>query len=109
MDILDLINKLRETDRYIETIYLNGGCYQFHLFLESLFPECMAYINEDKNHIISKYQGKFYDITGEVDPTGFRPLRAGEFRQVEKWSFAKYSYLTVEECPHCLEPLLIEP
>ena len=69
MDILLFITILRESDRYIETIYLNGGCYQFHLILKTFFSDCVAYINKDKDHVITLYKGNYYDITGIVDGT----------------------------------------
>jgi hypothetical protein len=47
-DMLFLINSIRETDKYISDIYLNGACYQFHLMLKKFAPECEARITKEK-------------------------------------------------------------
>jgi hypothetical protein len=62
-DMLRFINAIRQTDRYISDIYLNGACYQFHLLLKTFFPECEPYISKEKDHVITKYAGRYYDIT----------------------------------------------
>ena len=106
--ILDFINNLRVTDRYIKYIYLNGGCYQFHLLLKKIYPSAVAYISDHKNHIVTKYRGKFYDIMGIVDNVdGYTKLTEEEKRIVENWSFHKYNLLKLTECPSCDEPITL--
>lgn len=106
MKILIFIDSLRETDFYIEHIYLQGGCYQFHLLLAKLFKGCEPYINKSENHIITKYRGKFYDIKGIVSGDQFRPLRKDEISRVSKWSFKDHNLIQLNECPNCEEPLV---
>lgn len=105
--MLFFINSLRETDTYIADIYLNGGCYQFHLLLKKLAPRCKPYINKGKSHVITKYQGKYYDITGEVSPNGFTKMTSDEINRALKWSFAKHMALQISECPACEEPIIV--
>ena len=111
MEILTVINSLRESDKYIKTIFLEGGCYQFHLFLKALFPECMAMINEERDHVITHYQGKYYDITGEVKNVSvgydFNYLTLSNISLVESWSFSGNKILSLGECQYCEEPILI--
>lgn len=109
MDIDFFIKSLRESDFYIRHIFLNGSCYQFYLLLSKFFPGCEPWISEEQVHIITKYNGKFYDVRGEVSSGGFRPLRQKEVKTVEKWSFQKMNSLKIGECPFCEEPLVYTP
>lgn len=106
MEINFFIESLRESDSYIRHLFLNGSCYKFHLLLSKFFPGCEAWISEEKIHIITKYDGKFYDIRGEVSSDGFRLLKGSEIKKVEKWSFEKINLLKIGECPFCEEPLV---
>lgn len=112
MEILTVINSLRESDKYIKTIFLEGGCYQFHLFLKALFPECMAMINVEQDHVITEYNGKYYDIQGELDTIDFEEsdfeyIHNDDLGIVEGWSFSGNMILSLGECQYCEEPILI--
>lgn len=102
-----LIDALRETDMYIETIFTQGGCYKFHLFLATIFQNTTPLINKSKDHIISRVSYKCYDITGEVSCEGYSQLTPDEVKMCEEWSFSKRSYLSLGECPNCEEPLIV--
>lgn len=106
VNILDFITALRKSDGYIEYIYTQGSCYQFHLMLSELFDGCTPYVNNEVNHVVTKRDDKFYDITGVVDGN-FRPLTKKDLRIVKKWSFANNNLLKITECPYCEEPLVI--
>lgn len=109
MKILDFIDTLRGTDFYIKHIYLRGGCYQFHLLLSKMYKGCVPYISAVKDHIVTKYRGKYYDICGEIDcPDGYTKLTTDELIMVNKWSFAHNNLLLLTECPYCEEPLTFE-
>ncbi len=97
----DLITSLRNTDIYIEKIYLNGGCYQFYLFLKSIYLDAAPYINAEKNHIATKIGEHLYDITGRVTEEMY-PLTARDEEDCKCWSFWKFNWL-YKECPHCGE------
>ena len=103
-----LVNSLRKTDRYIEIIFTQGGCYQFHLFLKNIFPDAIPFIHQNKDHIISKIGNKFFDITGFVENENeYSPLKKSELEIVEKWSFSRTHLLQLKECPFCEEPLVV--
>ena len=104
--MLFLIDSIRETDRYIADIYLNGGCYQFHLMLKKFAPECEARITKDRNHIVTYFRGKCFDITGIVEGQ-FESLNHYEIEMAAKWSFAKNKVLQICECPVCEEPIVV--
>lgn len=48
-----------------QQVYTEGSCYHFYLILKEVFPDAEPYYDED--HIITKINDKFYDITGEVN------------------------------------------
>jgi len=105
-DMLRFINALRQTDKYISDIYLNGACYQFHLMLKKFAPECEARITKEKNHIVTYFKGRYFDITGIVEGH-FEPLNNYEIDMASKWSFVKNKALQIGECPVCGEPIVV--
>lgn len=111
MEIETLIKNLRETDPYIETIFSEGSCYKFYLFLRLLYPTARAMINKNRDHVITEYKGRYYDITGrliDVDVCcDFGYLTLSNLELVEGWSFSKYHMLQVGECEYCEEPVLV--
>lgn len=106
-DMLRFINALHQTDRYIEMIYMNGACYQFHLLLKTFFPESKPYISKEKDHVITKYEGKYYDITGEVSGNWYTPMTESEIDMASGWSFHRTKVIQIGECPHCEEPIVV--
>ena len=103
MSTLTFITALRESDPYIQNIYLSGGCYQLYKILKTLYADAVPYLNADKDHIVTRIDGQFYDITGIV--TGaFTPLSADDVAMCEKWSFAR-NYWLYRDCPQCEEPV----
>ena len=105
-DILQFINALRKTDKYIEMIYLNGACYQFHLLLKTFFPKSKPYISKEKDHVITKYNGKYYDITGEILGNWYTPMTEIEIDMASRWNFHRTKVIQIGECPRCGEPIV---
>jgi hypothetical protein len=107
-----LIEALRNSDLYIKDIYLFGGCYQFYLFLKTIYPDAKAFISKDKQHVVTQVYGKMFDIQGIVSPrdeNNFRPLiEESEVNECQSWSFHKHNRLQVNECPNCGEPICYE-
>ena len=108
VDILTFINSIRESDRYIKTIYLNGGCFQFYVLLQIIFGGCEPLINEDENHVVTRYKGKIYDITGEIKEGRYNSMTVEQLRMCEKWSFSKSRALITGRCQYCDEPIVID-
>lgn len=105
--MLRFINTIRQTDKYIEMIYMNGACYQFHLLLKTFFHESKPYISKEKDHVITRYSGKYYDITGEVSGNWYTPMTESEIDMASAWSFHKTKVIQIGECPHCEEPIVV--
>lgn len=64
---LKLISEIRNSFADSVYVYTNGSCWEFYKILKCVYPEAEAYYNSD--HVITKINGKFYDITGEVECT----------------------------------------
>jgi hypothetical protein len=102
------IECIRTTDFYISQIYLNGGCYQFHLLLKNFAPESEPRINKEKTHIVTYFKGKHFDVLGTVDSTiEYCPLTEEDVQMASKWSFSKSRLIQLKECPHCCEPITV--
>jgi hypothetical protein len=107
MNILTFIDELRNSDGYIHHIYTKGSCYRFHILLSKMYKNTIPYISGNMDHIITRYRGKFYDISGEVSCLdGYRKLSKDELPFVENWSFHKNNLIVLDECPHCEEALI---
>jgi len=109
---LDIIRALKETEPFIEMIFMQGGCYKFHEFLRTLYPyDAELYINKDKNHVITRIKGKYYDISGLVNNNDRQYRKADDYdiAKVREWSFSKNYMLKVGECPACEEPICVTP
>jgi len=63
--IIEFIKIIRESFVGAETVYTKGSCYQFYRILKQVFPQAVAYY--DVSHVITDIDGRFYDITGEVE------------------------------------------
>jgi hypothetical protein len=109
---LEFIDVLRNSDRYIETIYMNGGCYQFHLVLKALYPEAIPkMVNMGGNckgcdHVITQIGEKYYDIGGEFPILNYELYDIDD--KVTRWSFWKNNGFCAE-CPKCEEPVFFNP
>lgn len=105
--IITFITALRNSDPYIQDIYLYGGCYQFHLLLKSIYPECEPRITRQKNHIVSYYKGNYYDITGQIQNRILYPLTPKDLEIVSNWSFRKHKAIQLCKCHVCEEPIVV--
>jgi len=67
--IENIISAIRDIHSDINDICLNGSCMNFHVVLRRIFPNAEPYFNID--HVITKINGNFYDITGKVNPKDY--------------------------------------
>lgn len=70
--ILNIIANIRDSHPDMVSTYTQGGCMWFFTILRSIFPEAVAFYNSD--HIITKIDKHYYDITGTVIPKGYLPF-----------------------------------
>lgn len=60
----EFISTIRDSFIGSQQVYTEGSCYHFYLILKKVFPDAEPY--SDLDHIITKINNKYYDITGEV-------------------------------------------
>lgn len=63
--ILKIIKAIRLSFLEAGIIYTMGACYGFYQILKAIFPESVAYMTSNEQHIVTKIDDKFYDIHGE--------------------------------------------
>lgn len=80
--ILNLISVIRDSHPTMVEIFTKGSCLNFHLILRSVYPEAEPYY--DQNHIITKIDNYYYDITGVVNPKGYLRYDGMGFSQMLK-------------------------
>ncbi|QDT46182.1 hypothetical protein Pan258_01990 [Symmachiella dynata] len=64
-EVIAFIKVVRDSFHDASIVYTFGGCYGFHLILKHVFPSAIPYLTEEKNHIVSRIDGRYYDIYGE--------------------------------------------
>jgi hypothetical protein len=96
MKPINLINSIRASFIGAEHVYTHGSCFQFYRILNAAFPGAEPYILDD--HIITKIDGFYYDITGFVDGTGSVPY---EDNYLDECRFSLWDCGL--ECPNCDE------
>lgn len=71
--ILRFINRFKRSNPVaMEKAFTEGNCYWFAVILKKMFDGEIIY-NPVQNHFALLLNDMAYDITGEVDPTGFFP------------------------------------
>lgn len=105
--ILNVVKTLRNADPCIATIFTQGGCYQFYLFINSIDQDAVPLINDKEDHVAVCLRGFVFDINGEVrNRYEYKMMTDEQIKKAETWSFSRTKYLSFGECPNCEEPLL---
>lgn len=65
-EVLDFIKVIRNSFPCAQIVYTFGACYGFHKILEQRFGGYAYFDDEQKNHIVTKIDDKFFDICGLV-------------------------------------------
>lgn len=76
----EFISTIRDSFIGSQQVYTEGSCYHFYLILKKVFPNAEPFYDED--HIVTKIDDKYYDITGEIR----RPDRGTLFERVPSYS-----------------------
>ena len=67
INIENFIAKIRDSFIGSQQVYTEGSCYHFYLILKEVFIDAECWYDED--HVVTKIDNKFYDITGEISKT----------------------------------------
>ncbi len=98
----EFIALIRESFVGAEYVYTNGSCLKFHQILKAVFPSAEAYYSDPRcDHVVTKIDGHFYDITGIV---------SGEESSVYDGQCDHAIcdlFMTGVDCPRCDEPVVI--
>lgn len=62
----EFISTIRDSIVGSQEIYTGGSCYHFYKILKFVFPEAEAFYDQD--HVVTKIDGNYYDITGKISP-----------------------------------------
>ena len=92
--LIEAIRVLRHSHRSVCNIFTEGACYEFYKFLKIIYPQSEAYYNG--NHVYTKIDGEFYDITGRVPFTemgerGLRLMTEDDKLFAEEWAMKEYN------------------
>ncbi|HPJ65958.1 MAG TPA: hypothetical protein PK243_10585 [Flexilinea sp.] len=74
----------KESNPLAVEIYTRGGCFKFFKILQSKFPEAEAFYDGD--HVITKIDGKYYDINGVQNPGNHLRMTTEQQDDAESWS-----------------------
>ena len=91
-DPVDFISTISDLDPSLKRICLNGACYKFHLVLKSAFPEAVAYMNEQRDHVVTKIGTDLYDISGKLPRkrhADYHEMTPKEIEVASKWAHRK--------------------
>lgn len=91
MEIEKFLKELRECfpDGIAKKVFTEGSCARLSFMLKEMYPEGDVMWNED--HATFRYQGRLYDITGEVQDENYLKLEEHyNKKQIEKIRNLKY-------------------
>jgi hypothetical protein len=75
--------------KFAEHMFTNGNCFHFAVILKHLYPEGeIAYSLSLGGHFVFLFQGRYWDITGEVFPEKV-PQLFDEIMSVDETYYAR--------------------
>ena len=64
--IENFLKELRESADIQFKIFTEGSCFRLYIILKTIYPKAKPYWSDLENHCVTKINGKFYDIGGEI-------------------------------------------
>lgn len=101
MVVSEFVEMLRGSFQGSEVVYTQGSCLKLAIILARLFGTAI-YWSDEKEHAISEYWDKYYDITGEVIKTDdYRLITPDQLSELKdtRFRFDLQGYV----CPNCDE------
>ncbi len=77
--ILSQIEAIRNSRADNAHYFSNGGCWQFFEILRAFYPEAQPWTDGD--HVVTRIDGKLYDIGGTV----YEPMGRSEIKTAHRW------------------------
>ena len=60
------ISRIRTAHSQMGNIFTRGGCFDFHLILQEVWPEAIPFYDTKNRHVVTEIGGNLYDIHGDV-------------------------------------------
>lgn len=64
-EFIEIFKKGFNEEELVKT-FTQGNCYHFAVILKDIYPDGVIEYDYVNGHFIFNYEGKYYDITGEV-------------------------------------------
>lgn len=78
--IINFISLIRNSHPEMVNIFSFGSCFNFYLILRNVWPESIPYYNI--NHVITKIDNNYYDISGQLSSNTIKKNNYTEFFKV---------------------------
>lgn len=88
-EVLKFIQKRFPSD----CMWITGNCFYFSIILQNRFPCGKIYYDVINGHFVFKYNDKYYDWTGVVEPDGYLV----EWDKFEEYDSLQYKII-VRDC-----------
>ncbi len=103
MDIIETINIINETYKYVYETYgssngnfnpiqtfTGGFCYEYYIILHRFFPFAKLMMQNDKMHCAALIDGEIYDVTGlREDSSNFHEVNGCDMEYI----YNRYGFL----------------
>ena len=65
LHINQVIKRIRESHPQMVDIFTCGGCFDFYLILQAIWPIAIPFYDNVSRHVITDIEGRLYDIQGD--------------------------------------------
>ena len=89
----EFLTALRESADIQYCVFTQGSCFRLYQILKIIEPKAEAYWSDLDNHCITKIDGKFYDIGGEVSSAYITDCNYNKIpkKQLKGYALLKYT------------------
>jgi len=88
--IINLLKELRSSADIQYIIFTQGSCFRLYKILKLIFPQAKAYWSDLDDHCVTKIDGKYYDIGGEIKESY---IKTRSYYKIKKSQMGGYEIL----------------
>lgn len=97
-DVIKFIERFKQSNPLeIEKSFTEGNCYWFAFILKKRFVRGQLVYHPVKGHFAYQVDNHIYDITGEVDPVGFKLWSEYRRKELTQSKLIKRACIRLEE------------
>lgn len=89
-NIVKFLDELRDASDDMYEVFTEGSCFRLYLILKTIFPQAKPYWSEVQGHAITKIDGKYYDIGGELKE---EYVKMKDYYRIKKKDIRSYSIM----------------